>query len=184
MSVMERWEAVFPDQPGPRRNQVSVLASLLGHGKLAVDIGVWIGYSAIAMRLAGAEVIGIDSYVPHHGWADESYNGDADLEEFRANCARAKVFVPIWRMEAAGAAHWWNQGLVDLVHWDLDLGHTIEEDFWAWDRHVAHGGWFVFHDLPGQAFGSGPIIRRAVESGRWRNPQAWVEANLWGMVKA
>jgi len=134
--------------------EAATLARLARAARRVVELGVYEGSSAVALLRAMApdsELVLIDPYTADTRWAALPQGSWANATATRLAVARARrrggasVRWSIARSQDVGRA--WDSGPVDLVFIDGDHSYDgCREDWEAWHRHVAPGGFVAFHD--------------------------------------
>jgi predicted O-methyltransferase YrrM len=149
-------------------------AAAVGAGGRVVEIGSFRGRSAIVLASAGADVVCID---PHAGSdrgpreiAADADRGDADLEAFRANLARAGVADRVRHVRAfSDAALREVPGTVDVLF--VDGAHRFapaRADILRWGDRVRPGGRMLVHDAWSSIGVTLALLTTTVSGRRWR----------------
>jgi predicted O-methyltransferase YrrM len=139
-----------------------------------VEIGSFRGRSAIVLASAGADVVCVD---PHAGSdrgpreiAADAGRGDADLEAFRANLARAGVADRVRHVRAfSDAALREIPGTVDVLF--VDGAHRFapaRADIRRWGDRVRPGGRMLVHDAWSSIGVTLALLTTTVPGRRWR----------------
>ncbi len=145
-------------------------------GPTVVEVGSWLGRSALAMLGGGArQVHCIDTWRGTDDPADET-NGHSPTAIFAAFCHNVgdELARRIWtyRGESAFWARIWKEP-VDLVFIDADHRYdAVKSDIEAWTRHLKPGGILCGHDYSP----AWPSVRRAVEE---TGPFQHVGLSIW-----
>ena len=191
--------SIFGEMPVHRLQKCRILYHLARVVKAPgwiIDVGVWHGYSSIAMAFGSLEnntrrtVYGIDDYFPKHGWAGESYGPD-DLEMFREFKAAAQrlaaekngdLILPLTLLQgtALGTADLWVKACSQkaaLLHWPVVVVRSA----------ILIIGLFFLTFLPllrGVDSGYSPTtiasstIPLRANIGDWSEALAWMKENL------
>jgi predicted O-methyltransferase YrrM len=149
-------------------------AAAVAPGGRVVEIGSFRGRSAIVLASAGADVVCVD---PHAGSdrgpreiAADAGRGDADLEAFRANLARAGVAARVRHVRAfSDAALGEVPGPVDVLF--VDGAHRFvpaRADIWRWGDRVRPGGRMLVHDAWSSIGVTLALLTTTVPGRRWR----------------
>jgi predicted O-methyltransferase YrrM len=149
-------------------------AAAVAPGGRVVEIGSFRGRSAIVLASAGADVVCVD---PHAGSdrgpreiAADAGRGDADLEAFRANLARAGVADRVRHVRAfSDAALGEVPGPVDVLF--VDGAHRIvpaRADIRRWGDRVRPGGRMLVHDAWSSIGVTLALLTTTVPGRRWR----------------
>jgi predicted O-methyltransferase YrrM len=149
-------------------------AAAVAPGGRVVEIGSFRGRSAIVLASAGADVVCVD---PHAGSdrgpreiAADAGRGDADLEAFRANLARAGVAARVRHVRAfSDAALGEVPGPVDVLF--VDGAHRIvpaRADIRRWGDRVRPGGRMLVHDAWSSIGVTLALLTTTVPGRRWR----------------
>jgi predicted O-methyltransferase YrrM len=149
-------------------------AAAVAPGGRVVEIGSFRGRSAIVLASAGADVVCVD---PHAGSdrgpreiAADAGRGDADLEAFRANLARAGVADRVLHVRAVSdAALGEVPGPVDVLF--VDGAHRIvpaRADIRRWGDRVRPGGRMLVHDAWSSIGVTLALLTTTVPGRRWR----------------
>jgi predicted O-methyltransferase YrrM len=149
-------------------------AAAVAPGGRVVEIGSFRGRSAIVLASAGADVVCVD---PHAGSdrgpreiAADAGRGDADLEAFRANLARAGVAARVRHVRAfSNAALGEVPGPVDVLF--VDGAHRIvpaRADIRRWGDRVRPGGRMLVHDAWSSIGVTLALLTTTVPGRRWR----------------
>jgi predicted O-methyltransferase YrrM len=149
-------------------------AAAVAPGGRVVEIGSFRGRSAIVLASAGADVVCVD---PHAGSdrgpreiAADAGRGDADLEAFRANLARAGVAARVRHVRAfSDAALGEVPGPVDVLF--IDGAHRIvpaRADIRRWGDRVRPGGRMLVHDAWSSIGVTLALLTTTVPGRRWR----------------
>jgi predicted O-methyltransferase YrrM len=149
-------------------------AAAVAPGGRVVEIGSFRGRSAIVLASAGADVVCVD---PHAGSdrgpreiAADAGRGDADLEAFRANLARAGVAARVRHVRAfSDAALGEVPGPVDVLF--IDGAHRIvpaRADIRRWGDCVRPGGRMLVHDAWSSIGVTLALLTTTVPGRRWR----------------
>jgi predicted O-methyltransferase YrrM len=149
-------------------------AAAVAPGGRVVEIGSFRGRSAIVLASAGADVVCVD---PHAGSdrgpreiAADAGRGDADLEAFRANFARAGVADRVRHVRAfSDAALGEVPGPVDVLF--VDGAHRIvpaRADIRRWGDRVRPGGRMLVHDAWSSIGVTLALLTTTVPGRRWR----------------
>jgi predicted O-methyltransferase YrrM len=116
-----------------------------------VEIGSWIGDSAVAMAKAGAFVICVDHFKGNHddhlGHYVKQHGSDAIYNKFMENTACVRDKIRLIRKSSFDAAKDFNYGKVDMIF--IDAGHSYEvvkSDILAWLPYLNDDGFMVLHD--------------------------------------
>ena len=131
-----------------------------------LEVGTWMGHTAIAMANAGATVHCVDTWEgspsdASSDWVKEAGGGDAAYEKFCENIGhrRDKSIFPWRRSSRAAARMYWTP--FDIIF--IDAEHTYEAvkaDILAWWRHLADDGVMCGHDYETIQF---PGVTKAVD---------------------
>jgi predicted O-methyltransferase YrrM len=157
----------------PARRLFAAAAAVAPGGRV-VEIGSFRGRSAIVLASAGADVVCVD---PHAGSdrgpreiAADAGRGDADLEAFRANLARAGVAARVRHVRAfSDAALGEVPGPVDVLF--VDGAHRIvpaRADIRRWGDRVRPGGRMLVHDAWSSIGVTLALLTTTVPGRRWR----------------
>jgi predicted O-methyltransferase YrrM len=149
-------------------------AAAVAPGGRVVEIGSFRGRSAIVLASTGADVVCVD---PHAGSdrgpreiAADAGRGDADLEAFRANLARAGVADRVRHVRAfSDAALGEVPGPVDVLF--VDGAHRIvpaRADIRRWGDRVRPGGRMLVHDAWSSIGVTLALLTTTVPGRRWR----------------
>jgi predicted O-methyltransferase YrrM len=149
-------------------------AAAVAPGGRVVEIGSFRGRSAIVLASAGADVVCVD---PHAGSdrgpreiAADAGRGDADLEAFRANLARAGVADRVRHVRAfSDAALGEVPGPVDVLF--VDGAHRFvpaRADIRRWGDRVRPGGRMLVHDAWSSIGVTLALLTTTVPGRRWR----------------
>jgi predicted O-methyltransferase YrrM len=149
-------------------------AAAVAPGGRVVEIGSFRGRSAIVLASAGADVVCVD---PHAGSdrgpreiAADAGRGDADLEAFRANLARAGVAARVRHVRAfSDAALGEVPGPVDVLF--VDGAHRFvpaRADIRRWGDRVRPGGRMLVHDAWSSIGVTLALLTTTVPGRRWR----------------
>jgi predicted O-methyltransferase YrrM len=149
-------------------------AAAVAPGGRVVEIGSFRGRSAIVLASAGADVVCVD---PHAGSdrgpreiAADAGRGDADLEAFRANLARAGVAARVRHVRAfSDAALGEVPGPVDVLF--VDGAHRIvpaRADIRRWGDRVRPGGRMLVHDAWSSIGVTLALLTTTLPGRRWR----------------
>lgn len=136
--------------------RLALLASQVRREHAIVEIGSWTGCSATWLAMGAragrrAHVTAVDLYPePRPGSRDdeEGIGTAGAIARFRANIDRFGLWsdVTLLRGASVDVAPMWMQPIGLLFD---DATHTFEalrDDYEAWSRHIAPGGWLALHD--------------------------------------
>lgn len=146
---------------------VADLAKSLRRAPRVLEVGSWLGESAIAMADAGAVVHCVDTWNGTPGdvterLADAAGGTQQVFDEFKARVGeRLDTSIYPWRrssLEAASMA--WKQ--FDMIFIDADHSYqAVRDDILAWWKHLRAGGFMLGHDYHTKQY---PGVAEAVHS--------------------
>jgi predicted O-methyltransferase YrrM len=151
-------------------NHLYDLAARVEPGAAVVEIGSYLGKSAVAMRCGapeGVRVVCVDPFTSYHGKSgngEHTYEGDAHYARFLQ--VTAEYAIEHIKAASPDAAHGWHGDIgllfIDAIH-EYD---AVRADFEAWSPFVPVGGVVAFHDA------NEPQVMRVIEevlaSGGWK----------------
>lgn len=129
--------------------------------KVCVELGTWLGASAIPVALSIRRWHGVLTCVDT--WSDDIYQAGPTSPWCLVSCARNLVaagvsnvrLVPTTTLDAASG---WSEP-IDYLYIDADHSYeAVSQDLYAWLPHVKRGGLIVGDDYGNQAF---PGVQRA-----------------------
>jgi predicted O-methyltransferase YrrM len=142
-------------------------AEEIGRVPRVLEVGTWLGETAIAMADAGAEVTCVDTFEGSPGEISETLAGhaggaDAVYEEFKKRIGDRfnKSIFPYRKSSADAAAMSWPK-MFDIIF--IDAAHNYEavlEDIHNWWKHLRVSGCLVGHDYDVPQF---PEVKEAAD---------------------
>lgn len=150
--VGSRWvTAVGHITPMAHLNALTELVQMKG-AKTAIEVGSWVGESAIALHNGGANVTCVDHFKGNlHDCLSSvatAMGPDRIEAQFRKNVGNLLGReITLIKQASLEAAYWLPRQNADLIF--LDASHEYQDvkaDIQAWRPHLASDGWMCGHD--------------------------------------
>lgn len=166
-------------------------AKRAGRKMVAVELGSWVGHSALAICKGIEEMF--SEYTLHcvDNWQGEStaqktFAGQMDIRSrfFETVGNRATDLggnrILAWSMQTDAAAKCWSHGDIDLIYIDADHSYKgCLADIEAWLPHVREGGFIVGHDYSSHF----PGVKQAVHEVFGWGADIVVSGSVWCVRK-